>query len=184
MTRNQEELWKVSKEEFISPTTTIPTITFQDVLPQLPTLRSQSFELPRGKQQGVHAHFDKGTSIVRPGMNKSSVSHSEGYSLRRPSVQSRKSFSRSISSFSLYSHFAGERFSHNDKRRKDSRKLSMENIDLEKRRNRESISSIDDNSVKSFNSDDSGSPKASVGKAMVMFLKAFIGSGVLFLPKA
>lgn len=178
-----QEKWKSSEEEFISPTTTIPTITFQDAPPPLPTLRSQSFELPRGKQQGVHAHFDKTASTVRPGMNKSSISHSEGYSLRRPSVASRKSFSRSVSSFSLYSHFAGERFSHN--KRKDSRKLSMDTTDIEKRKNvKDSTSTIDDNSAKSFDSESGESPKASVGKAMVMFLKAFIGSGVLFLPKA
>ena len=40
--------------------------------------------------------------------------------------------------------------------------------------------------ISSVNSDEEGAdaPKASVGKAMFMFLKAFIGSGVLFLPKA
>lgn len=178
-----QEQWKVSKEEFISPTTTIPTITFQDIPPPLPTLRSQSFDLPRGKQQGVHAHFDKAAAMVRPGMAKSSISHSEGYSLRRPSVASRKSFSRSVSSFSLYSHFAGERFSHN--KRKDSRKLFMETSDLKKCKHfKESTSTVDDNSAKSFDSENGEPPKASVGKAMVMFLKAFIGSGVLFLPKA
>ncbi|KAI8368846.1 transmembrane amino acid transporter protein-domain-containing protein [Choanephora cucurbitarum] len=40
--------------------------------------------------------------------------------------------------------------------------------------------------INSISSDEEGAdaPKASVGKAMFMFLKAFIGSGVLFLPKA
>ncbi|GAA5810209.1 hypothetical protein MFLAVUS_003628 [Mucor flavus] len=179
MSKDQDQ-WKVKEEEFISPTTAIPSITFQDAPPNLPTVRSQSFELPRGKQQGVHAHFEN--SIVRPGMTKTGVSHSEGYSLRRPSIHSRKSFARSVSSFSLYSHFAGERFGNNDKKRKNSRKLSME--ETEKRAaSSGDISMEEDGSDKSLDEGE-GPPKASVGKAMFMFLKAFIGSGVLFLPKA
>lgn len=153
-----------SKQDYLSPAT---TISFQDKPPRLPTLRSQSFEIPRAKQQDVHAHFDKLTSIARPGMNKSSVSHSEGFSLRRPSLQSHKSYTRSLSSFSLYSNFAGERFNQNKKRQKNGRKLSKD-TDIEKMNHKGSSSTLDDNSQKSFHSDEE-KPKASVGKAMLMF---------------
>jgi hypothetical protein len=178
-----------------------PIIIFQEATPPppLPTLRSQSFELPRAKQEGVHAHFDKDSSIVRPGMNHTSASHSEGYSAdRRPSLHSRKSFTTSVSSFSLYSHFAGERFSDNindnEKRRRKNKKFSLDHIDIEKKKRSEPYSSSNSSSVeeeedisssKNLDEDnDADSRKASVGKAMFMFLKAFIGSGVLFLPKA
>ncbi|KAI8882497.1 hypothetical protein K501DRAFT_186619 [Backusella circina FSU 941] len=43
---------------------------------------------------------------------------------------------------------------------------------------------LKDQESESIEDVDTDVPKASVGKAMFMFLKAFIGSGVLFLPKA
>lgn len=192
-------------DEVSVPTTPnkIPTIHFdaEEELPQQPpppVVRSQSFEIPRSKPQGIHAHFDTTTSELRPGINRASISHSEGYGLRRPSVQSRRSFATSVSSFSLYSNFAGERFQH---KKKKGKKHTAEHIDVEKARDKKqqhrssqssdesssssSSSSEDDVSGKSIDEDDDdGKPKATVGKAMLMFLKAFIGSGVLFIPKA
>lgn len=178
----------------------IPTINFDlaSSPPPLQSSRPQSFELSR---ESKHAHFDSISSNGRPIINRVSLSHIEGRNLRRPSIHSRKSFATSISSFSLYSHFADEDFSssHNEKRKQASRKSSLEKIDLEKKKTRkndggdealsDTDSSIDD--VASYKEDDDeyngekkDSPKASVGKAMFMFLKVFIGSGVLFLPKA
>ncbi|CEP12736.1 hypothetical protein [Parasitella parasitica] len=178
------------KNELILPNS-IPTIQIQEpssLPPSLPTLRSQSFEIPREKTSGAHAHFDTSASFIRPGINRASKSHSEGYTLRRPSINSRKSFARSVSSFSLYSHFAGERFSHPNRHHHhpSSRKNSAKSSDLE------DVSfkgaSTDSNYSNGSSIDEKGdgtmAPKASVGKAMFMFLKAFIGSGVLFLPKA
>lgn len=189
MSNYLDEQWEDKKEDFVPSVTTIPAITFQDNA-RLATNRSQSFELPRDKQQGgAHAHFDNSSSIGRPGMNKTSLSHSDGYSLSRPSAQSRKSFARSVSSFSVYSNFAGERFNNSDKKRKNDRKLSQEFIENEKKNKTgfsDNFSMEENGSNKAFGNsdDDNGTPKASVGKAMFMFLKAFIGSGVLFLPKA
>jgi hypothetical protein len=205
--KQKEEEESVSQQTPIIPIINIDTVvSIQPLLQQ--TLRSQSFELPRDnkQQEGIHAHFDKEASIIRPAINRASISHSEGTNLRRPSIHSRKSFPTSVSSISLYSHFAGEDFtSYHDptsEHRKPSKKFSLENIDLEKKKtgkntadaNNEIISVTDDSSsiddVGSYKEDDissnesSSSPKASVGKAMFMFLKAFIGSGVLFLPKA
>jgi hypothetical protein len=178
-------------------TRTIPTI--QIIEEPYVNPRSQSFEIPREKQQGVHARFDTSASSVRPGMGRAGISHNEGQVLRRPSLQhSHRSFARSVSSFSLYSNFAGERFNQTghkhcaasiEKRRKsNSKSLSVEQREIPQEKRRvgssndieygySSNSSIDDE-------EDDGTPKASVGKAMFMFLKAFIGSGVLFLPKA
>ncbi|KAL9557337.1 hypothetical protein PS6_001881 [Mucor atramentarius] len=177
------------RDELISPNA-IPTIQIQEPTspPALPTLRSQSFELPREKTAGVHAHFDASDSAVRPGINRASISHSEGYTLRRPSLNSRKSFARSVSSFSLYSHFAGERFSHpHHRHHSSSRKNSAKSLDVEDvslKGGDSSDSSYSNTSSTDEKDGENESPKASVGKAMFMFLKAFIGSGVLFLPKA
>jgi hypothetical protein len=87
---------------------------------------------------------------------------------------------RSYSSFSLYANFAGEALDdedeeghhHHHRRRvaggaQDSRINEEEKLDEEDQ--------VDESRK---------APTASVGKAMFMFLKAFLGSGVLFLPKA
>lgn len=184
----------MNSQQPLTDSRTIPTIQIEEssVNP-----RSQSFELPREKQQGVHAHFDTSASSVRPGMNRASISHNEGQVLKRPSLHPRGSFARSISSFSLYSKFAGERFNPTGnkhraasigKRRKNS-STSLEEceVGVEKCAGssnlEEELVSISSNQDDNEDDDD-GVPKASVGKAMFMFLKAFIGSGVLFLPKA
>ncbi|KAL0096468.1 transmembrane amino acid transporter protein-domain-containing protein [Phycomyces blakesleeanus] len=107
----------------------------------------------------------------------------------------RHQFVRSVSSFSLYSHFAGEDF--------DTHQTTRPSIVAEKRRSfiaegssafsRHQERIVDLRSPKEKREteedeeeedDDDDVPKASVTKAMFMFLKAFVGSGVLFLPKA
>ncbi|CEP15317.1 hypothetical protein [Parasitella parasitica] len=138
--------------------------------------------------------------IRRPHFDESNRGNSTG-NIRiapRPKISSRttsfasvaakrKSLARTISSLSLYSNFAGERLD-DSYRGPGSRRNSM--ADAEKRQSyisqRSSIhkheeSTIGDEMVEDI---EDAAPKASVGKAMFMFLKAFIGSGVLFLPKA
>ncbi|KAI9018643.1 transmembrane amino acid transporter protein-domain-containing protein [Phycomyces nitens] len=94
----------------------------------------------------------------------------------------RHQFVRSVSSFSLYSHFAGEDF--------DSHQ-SRPSAVAEKRRSfiaegSSAFSKPQDRIIDLGDTKDTKEdvPKASVTKAMFMFLKAFVGSGVLFLPKA
>jgi hypothetical protein len=158
---------------------------------QAALVRSHSMELPTTE---MRAHFDESANIKRPSINRASISHSEGQqqpSSRRPSVMSRRSFAYSVSSFSLYSHFAGERFSNP---RHPISRASMDDLsNKRKNSNARSLASyqrgtdsekLKAQEVESIEDVDSDSPKASVGKAMFMFLKAFIGSGVLFLPKA
>lgn len=186
MTTNNNKQYELTSPNSI-PRIQIQEPTSPPLPPPLPTLRSQSFEIPREKTTGVHAHFNTSASSARPGMNRASISHSEGYTLRRPPVHTRKSFARSVSSFSLYSHFAGERFSHpNHRHYSSSRKTSAKSLDVEDVSIKGGSSDSSYSSTSSINEKDGDnvSPKASVGKAMFMFLKAFIGSGVLFLPKA
>ncbi|OBZ83315.1 Vacuolar amino acid transporter 3 [Choanephora cucurbitarum] len=157
------------------------------------------------KQPG-HAHFAPGSMDQMP--NRKSV-HDYNENSRansfaswapkttRPGMYSRttsfaslsakrKSFARTVSSFSVYSNFAGERLDHS---RRNSRQMSS----LAESEKRQSIgsakasirkhkeSTVGEDSIEAVEDE---VPKASVGKAMFMFLKAFIGSGVLFLPKA
>ncbi|KAL9550491.1 hypothetical protein MBANPS3_004697 [Mucor bainieri] len=99
----------------------------------------------------------------------------------------RRSMARTISSLSLYSNFAGERL---DDSYQGSRSHRNSMVDPEKRQSyisqKSSIRKHEESSVGEEMVEDieDAVPKASVGKAMFMFLKAFIGSGVLFLPKA
>jgi hypothetical protein len=182
MTTNNNEQHKLTLANLI------PRIQIQEpTSSRLSTLRSQSFEIPRDKVTGVHAHFNKSDASARPKINRASLSHNEGYTLHRPSINPRKSFARSVSSFSLYSHFAGERFTQpNHRHHPSSKKNSAKSLDIEdvsikdesNDSNYSNTSSIDEKEGENI------APKASVGKAMFMFLKAFIGSGVLFLPKA
>lgn len=140
-----------------NPPTDIPTIEIDAASPTLYTIKSKSFEIPRPR-----AHFD--TLATRP-----DVSTQES---QRPNIYSHRSLTQSVSSLSLYSHFAGERFSPKHSIETRSREIKRDN-------------KADDSSetATSF-SEEEEEPKASVSKAMFMFLKAFIGSGVLFLPKA
>jgi hypothetical protein len=171
-----------------------PTIQIEEPSAKL---RSQSFEIPREKQQGVHAHFDDFASSVRPGINRAGISHNEGQVLQRPSLSTHRSFARSVSSFSLYSNFAGERFNetgHKHRtvsigRRKKKKSKSAKGSQVAREKGHVESSDMEDgfsssSSGNSIEDDHDDTPKASVGKAMFMFLKAFIGSGVLFLPKA
>ncbi|KAI8340057.1 transmembrane amino acid transporter protein-domain-containing protein [Chlamydoabsidia padenii] len=103
---------------------------------------------------------------VRPGMSSRATSFAQ--SAKRASMGA-----RSYSSFSLYANFAGENLDDSDDegghRRRRPKIAEEEKLDEE----------VVDDHV-----DGKSAPTASVGKAMFMFLKAFIGSGVLFLPKA
>ncbi|KAG1144873.1 hypothetical protein G6F37_008296 [Rhizopus arrhizus] len=169
--------------------------------------RSRSFEHPRAEymsdmdpsQPESHAHFssnldDMPNVIPRPNTNRS---HTTGQIKPRPRVTSaatsfmspenRRSMVRNISSFSLYSNFAGE---HLDDRTPHGR-FNFASMSEEKRNSIQSQRSslklkMEESSVgvESPSEIEEEGPKASVGKAMFMFLKAFIGSGVLFLPKA
>ncbi|SAM05804.1 hypothetical protein [Absidia glauca] len=110
---------------------------------------------------------------TRPKMSSRATSFAQ--SAKRASMGA-----RSYSSFSLYANFAGEALDdededghhHHHRRRvaggaQDSRINEEEKLDEEDQ--------VDESRK---------APTASVGKAMFMFLKAFLGSGVLFLPKA
>ena len=144
-----------------------------------------------------HAHFSSDLDampnvIPRPNTNRS---HTTGQIEPRPKVRSaatsfmspenRRSMVRNISSFSLYSNFAGE---HLDDRTPHGR-FNFASMSEEKRNSIQSQRSslklkMEEASVGGESEIEEEGPKASVGKAMFMFLKAFIGSGVLFLPKA
>ncbi|KAG1440548.1 hypothetical protein G6F56_011873 [Rhizopus delemar] len=99
----------------------------------------------------------------------------------------RKTMVRNISSFSMYSNFMGERL---DDRAPHNR-VNLASMSEETRnsiltqrsslKNKPEESNLTDEEAQM--EEDEG-PKASAGKAMFMFLKAFVGSGVLFLPKA
>lgn len=155
-------------------------------------IKSKSFDIPA---RPLHINFDTTAdpSTIRPAMNRSSVSHNDAYEQKRPPIYTHRSFTTSVSSFSLYSHFAGEKFGHR-KHSLDERRLSMKRHSSPSLRAMEKGGSSTDkqSSATSSQSDvcekdvteEDSTPKASVGKAMFMFLKAFIGSGVLFLPKA
>ncbi|KAI8334971.1 transmembrane amino acid transporter protein-domain-containing protein [Chlamydoabsidia padenii] len=83
--------------------------------------------------------------------------------LFRPTLSNKKSFTHSVSSYSLYnSQFASERW---DYHHPEKSKLPIEKEKVEEE------------------NETSQPPTASTKKAMFMFLKAFIGSGVLFLGK-
>jgi hypothetical protein len=104
-------------------------------------------------------------------------------------VAKRQTMARTLSSASLYSNFAGERYgesrSHSRSTSragslyKDEKRKSMGSNKTEDIKHEEST--LGDEMVEDV---EEGEAKASVGKAMFMFLKAFIGTGVLFLPKA
>ncbi|KAI8081540.1 transmembrane amino acid transporter protein-domain-containing protein [Halteromyces radiatus] len=102
----------------------------------------------------------------------------------RPSLLSTKSFTHSVSSYSLYNcHFASERWDHHHhhhhhRRHHSELKLSSNKKNNTIENNKEKIDQVDDPSI-----NDTNHPTSSAKKAMFMFLKAFIGSGVLFLPK-
>ncbi|KAG1222239.1 hypothetical protein G6F35_005435 [Rhizopus arrhizus] len=93
---------------------------------------------------------------------------------------------RNLSTFSLYSNFAGERLEENQNKQRstyvDEEKCKSNASRRSSLKNKTEVSVMDEESF--VESDENDKPKASFSKAMFMFLKAFIGSGVLFLPKA
>ncbi|CAO3696635.1 hypothetical protein G6F70_007397 [Rhizopus microsporus] len=175
----------------------------------LSQIRSVSYEDPRSDYSSTvkvstppktihHARFanydDMPNAIPRPETTRMNTT---GQIKQRPKPSSRatsfisparrKSMARTISSLSLYGSFAGERF---DASFYQSR-VSLASMSEGKRNSILSQRS----SIKNMKQEESSigetepetehdTPKASVGKAMFMFLKAFVGSGVLFLPKA
>lgn len=144
-------------------------------------IKAKSFDIPTRT-----LHFDdtaRDTTTTRPAMNRASLSHNDAYEKQRPPIYTHRSFTQSVSSFSLYSHFAGEKFTHK-KHSFDDRRLKRNSF--HSFRDKKSSNEDDENQSTSIDEEieEPTTPKASVGKAMFMFLKAFIGSGVLFLPKA
>jgi hypothetical protein len=122
------------------------------------------------------------TGNIRPTLRPKLTSRVSSFA---PSAAKRRSIARTISSFSLYSNFAGEKL---DDSTHHQSKTNLENMISEEKRQsyhsslrKHEESTIGDEMIEDAEDD---IPKASVGKAMFMFLKAFIGSGVLFLPKA
>ncbi|GAA5803989.1 transmembrane amino acid transporter protein-domain-containing protein [Helicostylum pulchrum] len=162
----------------------------------LADVRSQSYNLPKAgsPRPESHAHFSgMPNHIERPAGSRMNSSINvrgtprPGLSSRGTSFASaakRRSMVRTISSLSMYSNFAGERLDDTHRPRLTSL------IDEEKRKSyisqRSSVVKHEESTVGEELIEDTEemAPKASVGKAMFMFLKAFIGSGVLFLPKA
>lgn len=162
----------------------------------LADVRSQSYILPKAgsPRPESRAHFSgMPNHIERPAGSRMNSSINvrgtprPGLSSRGTSFASaakRRSMVRTISSLSVYSNFAGERLDDNHRPRLNSL------IDEEKRKSyisqRSSVAKHEESTVGEELIEDTEdmAPKASVGKAMFMFLKAFIGSGVLFLPKA
>ncbi|CAO3591132.1 unnamed protein product [Absidia cylindrospora] len=104
----------------------------------------------------------------RPNMSSRATSFAQ--SAKRASMGA-----RSYSSFSLYANFAGEALDDSDD--EGHYRHRMSNVAGPKITEEEKMEEVESEYLKKV-------PTASVGKAMFMFLKAFIGSGVLFLPKA
>ncbi|KAF7730239.1 neutral amino acid transporter [Apophysomyces ossiformis] len=173
----------------------VPSEEFPSV--PLAQMRSRSFDMPRGQRLAdlrSHTHFADMPNLRsefitppptptprRPGIR------SHGNSFARSVTTKRRSMARTVSSYSVYSNFAGERFDDDVV----SERVPRLKRHLSQERKRKSTSDIDavkvehDLSVEeSAVEEEDMRPRASVGKAMFMFLKAFIGSGVLFLPKA
>lgn len=109
--------------------------------------------------------FDNIDEAPRPGLKRSAKSLA---TLQIP--KQRPALRTAASSVSLYSHFAGERFESEKSKLPRAASLGDQHVH--------------DDDDDDDDDDDYDTPTATVGKAMFMFLKAFIGSGVLFLPKA
>lgn len=157
---------------------------------------------PRGISTG-NIHFQerpqmssRTTSFATPPNRPKMSSRGTSFaSIKQATAAKRKSMARTISSYSLYSNFAGERLddSYHGKR-PDFNSMTDDEKKSYVEEKRKSYLSTSPSSVHKHEEsmigqelvEDVGDapPKASVGKAMFMFLKAFIGSGVLFLPKA
>ncbi|CAO3636810.1 unnamed protein product [Mucor hiemalis] len=170
-------------------------------------IRSKSYNVSSKKpavgraRPQSHAHFAESEMpnlIERPEYVEKNRANTSGTGrpTPRPTLSSRvssfaspakrRSMARTISSLSVYSNFAGERLDDTQRIRPNLNSL----IDEEKRKSyisqKSSLHKHEESTVGDELIEDAEDtvPKASVGKAMFMFLKAFIGSGVLFLPKA
>lgn len=183
-----------------SPTTVRPgRIAFNDTyqrtntsathLRPQPASRSTSFANTPSPRPRSYAN----TLPSRPNMSSRGTS----FASFRQVAAKRKSIARTISSYSVYSNFAGERLDDEDEIA--HKRPNLNNMTNDERKSyvekRKSIVSTTRSSV-FLKQEEAGveeavedvtdvqKPKSTVGKAMFMFLKAFIGSGVLFLPKA
>jgi hypothetical protein len=165
--------------------------------------RSQSVAFPAAKSSPLrlsHAHFDipnirselntdpeRAKSMGNiPGVAGSSRPKTSRTTSFAASMKKRQSMVRNMSSYSLYSNFAGE---HLDDDYLPSRRSSMASAAARRRSlaSHRSSGKYDEKIIGEEHLEEDVEdevPTASVGKAMFMFLKAFIGSGVLFLPKA
>lgn len=169
----------------------------------LSKIRSKSYDIPRqrptaGSRTTSRAHFAPTTEempnhIPRPEYQNRINSTgnirpklSSRVSSFAPSAAKRRSIARTISSFSVYSNFAGERLDDSSQHHHSRPNLGSMVDEEKKRSHRSSIHKHEESTIgeESIEEAEDDIPKASVGKAMFMFLKAFIGSGVLFLPKA
>jgi hypothetical protein len=146
--------------------------------------RSKSVDIPRKKminqlkaEGGFRTHFmvnhaDDLPSAegTRPKRRPAPISRGTSYKSFVYSVKSnRKSMARTLSSYSTsYSHFAGENWVEDEDvpglAGMTAEELALSESEKAEMRRPERT--------------------ASFGKAMFMFLKAFIGSGLMFLPKA
>lgn len=148
--------------------------------------RSKSVDIPRQKminhlkeEGGFRTHFvvnqgDDGTSSgTQASVHRRPRPMSRGTSYKSmvQSIKSnRRSIARTLSSYSTsYSHFAGENW------QEDEEEPNLEDLKAEELALSESEKAALDRRPERT---------ASFGKAMFMFLKAFIGSGLMFLPKA
>lgn len=154
-----------------------------------PTSRTNSESTNTMPNHIRRPHFDESNRVnttgnIRPSPRPKINSRTTSFA---SVAAKRRSMARTISSISLYSNFAGERLDDNYVGN-SSHRNSM--VDPEKRQSyisqKSSIHKHEESTIGEEMVEDiqDTTPKASVGKAMFMFLKAFIGSGVLFLPKA
>lgn len=146
--------------------------------------RSKSVDIPRQKminelktEGGFRTHFVvnhaddlPSSDAARTRRRPAPISRGTSYKSFVQSVKSnRRSMARTLSSYSTsYSHFAGENWV------EDEEVPGLEGLTAEEL----ALSEAEKAEMRR------PERTASFGKAMFMFLKAFIGSGLMFLPKA
>ncbi|KAF7728172.1 hypothetical protein EC973_006566 [Apophysomyces ossiformis] len=187
--QNIPPVWFIQADEDES------TQPLEETSRQLTKIRSRSVELPRLKSTeklktsgGFRTHFVNGELHVR---HPAGTSKRPGIARRshsfNPSLIGTRSITRSVSSFSLYDKFAGERFDVRRPRTTSNNTGGREkggNTHKKNHHGDKASEEISTNPSEEASEERVDQPQASTGKAMFMFLKAFIGSGVLFLPKA
>lgn len=149
--------------------------------------RSKSVDIPRQKminhlkeEGGFRTHFvvNQVGDVPSEGTQTSvhrrprPMSRGTSYKSMVHSIKSnRRSIARTLSSYSTsYSHFAGEKWQEDEEEEPSLEDLKAEELALSESE-KAALGRRPERT-------------ASFGKAMFMFLKAFIGSGLMFLPKA